>query len=171
MIPKKADDIAREYAEDIGIPPEHLVYMQKCVFQVMREAMLTYDYNMIFIPYLGTWFFRVWKIEEHVQKCNRILRQAVLPVSALETVQDLRFNLIKMDAIILAEMTRRKEEKENILENGVHNQRIYKQGCKCDKCRGDHNMLMNQRRWNRKIEKQREQYRQQLIKQHNETKG
>lgn len=172
MVPRKATDIAREYAEANGIEPEHMVHMVQSMFQTMKDVMATYDHNMIYLPYLGTWFFRVWKIEKHVQKCNSILRSAALPISVLDTIQEERMNLIRMDAIILAEMTRRKESKEDKIENGNHGQWAYMRGtCRCHLCKADHAHKITTYNRKKKAQKIREQYRQELIQQYDEAKG
>lgn len=172
MIPKKATDLAREYATQHGIPEEHAVHMLQSAFQILKDLMGTYDHNMIYMPYLGTFFFRVWKIEEHVKKCNAILRQGVLPVSVLDTIQDQRQNLIKMDAIILEEMGRRSDQRTDKRENGVHNQNTYIRGeCRCAVCKADHCKVMKKYYRTKKEKKAREDHRQNLIKQQHETEG
>lgn len=170
MQPRKAKELSAEYAQSIGIPAEHMEEISKALFQTLKDLMNTYDHNMILIPWLGTFFFRVWKIENEVKKCNNILRAATLPVSVLDSIQEKRANLIKMDAIILAEMGRRADQRADKRQNGVHNQRIYKQGCRCEKCKKDHCAMNKRNRDKVKAREQREEYRQKLIKQHNETK-
>lgn len=151
MYPQKVKDLIPDVALKLDIPVEHLELMVLGQFQAVKDAMGGWDDNMIFVERFGTFFFRVWKIEDEVRKCNNILREAKKPVTVLYNTQELKENLIKMDSIILREMVRRQEKRE-VLINTEHtpSQYHYEAGCRCEACSKLHNEIMKKYRSNKR---------------------
>jgi hypothetical protein len=170
MYPQKVKDFIPDFAAEIGIPAEELEAMVIAEFQAVRDAMAAWDYNMIFLDRLGTFFFRVWKIEDEVKKCNNFLRDTSKPVSFLYNTQELKQNLIKMDAIILDEMIRRQGKREVLIESDhVSTDAEYREGCRCDGCKRAHNEAAKKLRRSNKEVSTREKQRLKKLKEY-ETK-
>jgi hypothetical protein len=147
MYPQKVKDLIPEIANKLNIPVEHLEMMVTGEFQAVKDAMGSWDHNMIFLERFGTFFFRVWKIENEVRKCNDILRDTTRSVAVLDNFQELKYNLIKMDSIILGEMIRRQQEREILINNEhVPSQFHYEAGCRCEGCKKFHNQVMKKYR-------------------------
>ena len=66
MYPQKVKDLIPDIASKLNIPVEHLEMMVTGEFQAVKDAMGSWDHNMIFLERFGTFFFRVWKIENEV---------------------------------------------------------------------------------------------------------
>lgn len=168
MYPQKADKLIPGYAQEAEIPLADIEYMVHTMFQYLKDTMATYDHNKIRVEGLGIFFFRVWKIEPEVRKCNNILRKAALPVMVLEDIQDKRMNLIKMDAIIMHEMSRRddliKQARNNIHVGSANNYR--QKICRCKECKREFAADVRGHRESRKGRKEREEYRLQKLQEY-----
>jgi hypothetical protein len=170
MYPQKTKDFIPDFAAEIGIPVEDLEAMVVAEFQAVKDAMGQWEHNMIFLERLGTFFFRVWKIEGEVKKCNNILRDVNRPVSFLYNTQELKENLIKMDAIILDEMIRRQKIRDIKLETEhLPSELEYRLGCRCDGCKNEHNIAAKKLRKSNKEVHLREKKRLKKLKEY-ETK-
>lgn len=167
MHPQKADKVIREYAQENGIDPDDMVYIMTSLYQYAKDIMGTFEHNMIRMLGLGTFFFRVWKIEDEVKKCNAILRQGKLPVHVLNDIQDRKQELIYMDSIILTEMNRRCEKRE-ALKTGEHipSKSEYIYGCRCSGCKKAHANTQAEYLRGKKGKKEREQYRLQKLQEY-----
>jgi len=151
MYPQKTKDLIPEVALKLGIPEEHLEMMVIGEFQAVKDAMAEWNTNMIFLERFGTFFFRVWKIEDEVKKCNNILREGKKSVTFLYNTQELKQNLIRMDSIILQEMIRRQDKREVLLSaEHVPSQLHYCAGCRCEGCCKLHNEIMKKYRSNKR---------------------
>lgn len=171
MQPKKAKELIPVYAERTGILAEDIEYMVLSLFQVIKDIMNGYDDNKIAVGGLGIFFFRLWKIEDDVKKCNSLLRAAKLPVSVLQAIQEKRDSLIRMDAIILAEQTRRAEKRDylNSLDH-IPTEKHYKEGCRCKECKIVKAAGMRLRTANNRERKKREQQRLKRLQEYEQTK-
>lgn len=134
MHPRKPKELIEEYAKKVGMPAEDLEIMVNAQFRQVKDIMKEFNDNMIYVPGLGIFFFRLWKIEDEFKKCVNILKAGNIPVEALRTVQELKNNLIRMDAIIMEEQSRRVELRGRLMEKHIGTYTEWKAGCRCEGC-------------------------------------
>jgi len=134
MHPRKPKELIEEYAKKVGMPAEDLEIMVNAQFRQVKDIMKGFNDNMIYVPGLGIFFFRLWKIEDEFKKCVNMLRAGNLPVEALRTIQELKDNLIRMDAIIMEEQSRRMELRGKLMADHIGTFTEWKAGCRCEGC-------------------------------------
>lgn len=171
MHPKKASEVISEYAASKGIPEKDMLQIMGLVYRHMRNIMEAYTDNMIHMEGLGSFKFRVWKIEKEVKRCNSILRNPKVPVGLLEIAQDKRNKLIRMDAMILQAMNEKADTRELKMKmEHVPSELSYKQGCRCKACKMVKSMENLRTAKTRKEKKQREEQRIQRLQEYEDSR-
>jgi hypothetical protein len=128
-------DLSTQYAIENGIDEDDLWKMVQFEFVRVRETMYSFTTHSIFLRGWGRWFFKVWKIQKDVDKCNGILKSFhKVKVDKMLYFQDLRDKLMNMDYLILKEIIKRDDLRERMLKGHYPSPMEYNNGCRCVGC-------------------------------------